>query len=203
MDTLTLAEATHRDLSHKLDAARSALASIAEQRSELAFDAHVKGGSKKAALDWLNQDRLLRQAEVEDLETAIRQAERLIEDARRAEEDAADAVKATRALQIADEVAALGLQFDAALAMLSEASNSYTKLLEELNYKLGVSHPSHAQMKSAMDRALRAVLIFTPMRECIEFIAPGERKGMNEIALKHAEAIRRAAEARLPAEAAE
>jgi hypothetical protein len=202
MTTLELAEATRRDLRHKLDRAREALAGIEMERHEIAFDAHVRGGSKKDALDKLNNDRLLAQGEIESLEVAIRQASKLVEDAKHQAEIAEDGAKAARALQIADEVAALGLQFDAALAMLSEAASGYQKLLEELNYKLGITHPSIAQMKSGMDRALRGTLIFSPMRDAIEFIAPGERKNMHEIALKHSEAIRRSAEARIPEVAA-
>jgi hypothetical protein len=53
-------------------------------------------------------------------------------------------------------------------------------------------------LQSALNRVLRAVVIFTPARDGVEFLAPGERKTMVEVANAHAAAIARIAEPRLP-----
>jgi hypothetical protein len=99
---------------------------------------------------------------------------------------------------------AYGRAIDEALAAFSEAANAYKRAVDELNSKLDVSAPSGRQLQSALNRVLRTVVVFTPARDAVEFIAPAERRTMVEVADGHAAAIARIAGPRLPtSEAAE
>jgi hypothetical protein len=196
--SLEAAMSVRNALRQKLDAAKTALDELDSDRKALAFDAHVSGADAKTKLAALNKRRVLLVADIEMLEIAILEASRRVEDAERAEALAEDGENATRAVEIAADLVVYGQKIDEALTAFSEAANGYLRAVEELNYKLGVSAPSVRQLQSALNRVLRTVVIFTPARDAVEFIAPGEQRTMTAVADGHAAAIARIAGPRLP-----
>ena len=185
-------------LRQKLDNAKVALDELDADRKALAFDARVSGADAKTKLTALNKRRILLVADIEMLEVAILESSRRAADVERMEALAEDGEKAARAMEIGRDLLAYGKAIDEALAGFSAAANGYKRAVDELNCKLDVSAPSARQLQSALNRVLRTVVILTPARDSVEFIAPGERRTMSEVATGHAAAIARIAGPRLP-----
>jgi hypothetical protein len=198
------AEAVRDALRQKIDAARAGLEKIDDQRREIAFSAHTEGGDAKKRLDDLTALRIAHHAEIESLETAIIEASRRVTDAEQEGEFAEQAEKAARAMEIAAGLIKRARKMDAALAILAKESVAYKVEIDELNFQLGIPAPHARQFQVAAMMALRAVIQFTPMRDAIEFVAPGQRLTMVKMAEGHASSIGRIAGPRLPdTEAAE
>jgi len=197
MTTIEQAEATRTALREKLDSARAALTELDERRNEIAFEAHANGGEAKKELDKLNKARGIHVAEIESLEIAHVEASRRVEAAQRDDALRDDSIKAARGMEIAAGLIERGQKIDEALRVLAEELQGYKTDLDELNFKCGIASPNVRQFQSAGIRVLRTVIAFTPLRDAVEFIAPGERRNMTETSNGHADAIARIAEPRL------
>jgi hypothetical protein len=180
----------------RLDAAKEALDQLDIRRRDISFDAHVEGGESKKALDKFNKDRVLKIAEIENIEIAVLEASRRVADAERAEELAEDAVKASRAFEIAAGLLARARKLDDALAAMVEEANDFRADLRILSHELGCSHPNESQLQSLGERAVKSALMFSPFR--IEHIAPTERRTFSELCESWVTMINRWAEDRLP-----
>jgi len=203
MTSIEQAEATRTALREKLDAARAALEGMDARRTEIAFEAHANGGEAKKELDKLNKARATHIAEIESLEAAHQESSRRVADAEHVEAMREDSVKAERGMEIAAALVERGQKIDEALRVLAEELHGYKADLDELNFQCGIMAPNVRQFQATGIRVLRTVIAFTPLRDAVEFIAPGERRNMSETSIGHAEAITRIAEPRMIKESEE
>lgn len=203
MSSIENAEATRQALREKLDAARGALEQIDSEREGLAFAAHTGDEAAEKKLTALNKKRQLAVTDIEMIEVAHIEASRRVEAAQRDDVLREDSVKAARGMEIAAALVERGQKIDEALRVLAEELHGYKSDIDELNFQCGISVPNVRQFVAAGIRVLRTVIAFTPLRDAVEFIAPGERRNMGETSSAHADAIARIAEARMIKESEE
>lgn len=179
-ESLQTAERTRDALRGKLDAARTDLARIDEQRRAIAFEAHSQGGDAKVRLQKMGRDRLAILDSIETLEVALLEASRQVDAGEREVALAEQIAKAERALEIGAGLMERAKKLDEALALVVEESNAFQSDLRELNHRLGCTHPNEFQLAALGTRAFKAAVMFSPLQ--VEHLAPNERHSFTELA---------------------
>jgi len=181
----------------------AALEAIDAEREGLAFAAHTGDEAAERKLAALNKKRQLAAADIEMIEVAHIEASRRVEAAQRDDALREDSIKAARGMEIAAGLIERGQKIDDALRVLAEELRGYKSDIDELNFQCGIMAPNVRQFQATGIRVLRTVIAFTPLRDAVEFIAPGERRNMVETSNGHADAIARIAEPRMIKESEE
>jgi hypothetical protein len=166
------------------------------KRRELSFTAHSGDAQASKLLDGLHDESVRFESRLASITDAINEATRRLEAAKQHEAREADRERALAArLQLAAFVAA-GKALDGALEVVVSASIDMRNSITILN-KLGVTHPSHAQLDALGSLALRTALCATSWQRYFERVAPNERKRFVDLCAQWSVQVERQISARL------
>jgi hypothetical protein len=150
-------------------------ATLAEQRSGVADDAHAGDGPATKLLDGLTREAVEIDAKIAAADDAIAEARRRLEQARVEEARQQDREKVLALRQALTRFVDAGKDLDAALKQLVTSSTAIRDALTAMN-RLGCSHPSHAQLDSLGALAIRTAMTSTSWSRYFERVGPMERK---------------------------
>ena len=189
----------------KLDAARTTLAGLDDERKAIAFAAHTGDAAAEKTLTALNKKRQAAADDVAMIEVAHHEAAKRLADIEleiaNAEELAILLEQTTRATEIASGITGRAARIDTALASVVAEVSAWRDEIVELN-GLGVTYPNASHLASYGTRALAAAIQFSILKDAVEFQAPHERRKFAEIADVHRMNILRWVDGRLPREEA-
>jgi hypothetical protein len=197
---LEQAEAVRADLDSRLFEARRSLDELDAKRRAISFAAHTGDADAKKTLDKLNKEKTGLTNSIEEIEAALAEAGRRVDEAERAAEMAAQSERAEKALEISSSLVARGLKIDQALRLVAEEAIALKNDIDALN-RLGCTHPHAQQLFSFGSRALLAAVMGTPLQ--IEHLAPGERYRFEKLATDWAATVDRWAGPQIMRDAAE
>jgi hypothetical protein len=145
-------------------------------RREVSFAAH-SGGDPEAArmLDAMHDEAARHQSKLESIDAAISEAKHRVAIAKQHEARAFDREKAKRLRECLVAFNAAAETIDNSLELIVTAGDNMRTIVTEAN-RLGLSHPSHAQLDSLGGLALRSSLMMTPWSRHFERVGPMEKK---------------------------
>ena len=145
----------------KLDAARTTLAGLEDERKAIAFAAHTGDAAAEKTLTALNKKRQAAADDVAMIEVANHEAAKRLADIElevaNAEELAILLEQTTRATEIASGIAGRAARIDTALASVVAEVSAWRDEIVELN-GLGVTYPNTSHLASYGTRALAAAI---------------------------------------------
>jgi hypothetical protein len=175
-------------LEAKLAEATSRATDLRAERQRLAFAANTGDAKARKALDVANAGFATLGLELENINSAIDEAKRRVDAAERGEVREALAENARRAVAIGEQIKQRGKRLDELATALFAEAKALREDLAEL-HKCGCAYPSHLQLQSLGERALKSVAMFSPFP--LEHLPPRERRSFTELAYGFAETVDR------------
>jgi hypothetical protein len=174
--TVDAAQAAIANLTTKRDTLLERGDELATIRASVAFKALSEDDAvAKQKLDQINRESVSHSHELASVDAALVTAKQRLEAAQRHEAKAFDRekAKALRA-QLAQFVAA-AQTLDDCLDLMVTTGDAMRDIVTEVN-RLGLTHPSHAQLDSLGGIALRSSLMLTPWSRHFERVSIVEKK---------------------------
>lgn len=174
-DQIEAAEKTLADLEKKREKATAMRTRDDDELARIAFHAHTGDKDAGEKLTGIRERSVRREVDIKSLDAAIAVAKQNVEAAKADERAEAELVALTELRGLANILREAGRQADDALAVLNEAVSIMDDTVTSIN-RLGVSHPSHAQLMSLGERALKSALVGHPWARGFEHVRPTERR---------------------------
>jgi hypothetical protein len=150
-------------------------AALAEQRRNVAYDAHAGDSAAARAIANLHHEAVKLETRIAGLDDAISEAKRRLDIVKQHEARAFDREKAKRMREQLAQFVAAAETLDSCLDLMVTTGDAMRAIVTELN-QLGLSHPSHAQLDSLGGIALRSSLMLTPWCRHFERVSIVEKK---------------------------
>jgi hypothetical protein len=197
---LEAATLTLNDLRDRREQLIGHSAKLAADRQHISYAAHTGDKTAKERLRKINDESILRNAELESIDAAIVEANARLSTAQRDEALQQDREQA-KALQAAlAKFKELGLLLDDAMADFTSASVEMKQVLEQI-HNCGCATPSFQSYKVNADLAFKTAVQATPFwTQEFPFLAPGQRKTFRDLVTAWAGAIENNIAARLGTE---
>jgi hypothetical protein len=175
-------------LEAKLAEATGRATELQTERRRISFAANTGDAAARKALDAANAASGSIAIEIENLQSAIDEAKRRVDAAERGEVREALAENARRAVTIGEHIKQRGRKLDELANGLFAEAEALREDLATL-HGLGCAYPSHFQLQSLGERALKSAAMASPFK--IEHLAPRERRSFGEMTTVFAETIAR------------
>jgi hypothetical protein len=172
------AEALLQRFTRERDELTERKAALADKRRNVAYDAHTGDGSAAKVLDGVHREAVELEGRIAGLDDAITEAKHRLDIAKQYEAKAFDREKAKRLRQQLAQFVAAAETLDNCLDLMVTTGDAMRAIVTELN-RLGLSHPSHAQLDSLGGIALRSSLMLTPWSRHFERVSIVEKKSFS------------------------
>jgi hypothetical protein len=170
---------------------------LATNRASFAYAAlNDDDATAKAKLDEIGRETVEHDHQLASVDAALKTAQERLASAKRAEARAQDREQALLLRQALTAFIEAGKGCDAALELLVTASTDLRNTVTTMN-RLGVTHPSHAQLDALGSIALRTALTDTAWVRYFERVSPVERKRFSDLVAAWAATVERSIQQRL------
>jgi hypothetical protein len=153
---------------------------LAEERATVALRAHTGNAEARKQLDALNLESAQHASELASLGEAITAAQARLATAKAVAARAQERRDALVLRKAVKRFSDAGHRLDAVLADLSSTAQVLGAALDAV-HAAGSPSPSHQQLMSLGERALRTALMATPWRRAFDSVPPGERRSVADL----------------------
>lgn len=175
---LDQARVIEAELREKLVKAQTELQTIDADQKTLAYGANTGNESARRSLEKLNKRKIEISTDIDNLKTAVTEAEQRVAAAEKEVRVEAEHERARAALALLGEFRSCGKAVDDALDAAVAKYGRLREILFEL-HRLGFANPTIAQLAALGRRAVMTRFMGTDLQ--VEHLAPSARRSMNDL----------------------
>jgi hypothetical protein len=179
--TVSEAEATVARLQEQQERVVAERAKAEAETGKHAYSAHAQGDvAAVAELDKIADIIMRHDQKLREINIALSEAGRVLQDARHAEARQAERERAGAQRAAFERMKLAGQMLDDALAVLVEAGDEIHAAVDTLHVA-GWDHPTGQQVLSFGERAIRTAVMQTMWSRCVERLGPNERVSFSHV----------------------